>query len=241
MARGSGTRVYNRGAGQQTVGSTAVAGGARIQSATIGGQNANVMLPAAHIGALCLYHHGGGETETAIQYSGDKAGIFAALIAAGWIVAGSAAHGQSFTTQTPLDDYSALYGYVNTNWPCPKVVHLGQSLGGLTALNMIAQRTVPSVGFCGIYPCTTTYNGFVTTPGFDPNTNTASLYAGIPARFYASPDDTTVPKATNSDVMSGRLSGSGAENTVVVCSGAHGDASHFQPSDVLAFMSRCVA
>lgn len=78
------------------------------------------------------------------------------------------------------------------------------------------------------------------TTGYDPNLNTGRSYRGIPMRFYASPGDTTINKTTNTDVLAGLVAGIASENTVIVCSGNHGDPSHFQPADTVAFCQRCV-
>jgi hypothetical protein len=64
---------------------------------------------------------------------------------------------------------------------------------------------------------------------------------GVPLRFYASAGDTVVPKAQNTDPFAARVAAHHAEADVVVCSGDHGDISHFQSADLLAFFGRCVA
>jgi hypothetical protein len=73
----------------------------------------------------------------------------------------------------------------------------------------------------------------------DPELRPASQYPDIPVRFYASPGDTAVPMAPNSDLFSQKWDGKTSEHEVVVCSGNHGDPSHFQPDDFLAFLMRC--
>jgi hypothetical protein len=60
-------------------------------------------------------------------------------------------------------------------------------------------------------------------------------------RFYASPDDTSVSKAQNSDAMATLVGAYAAENDVVACTGNHGDASHFQSADLRDFFTRCLA
>jgi len=66
-----------------------------------------------------------------------------------------------------------------------------------------------------------------------------SRFADVPMRFYASPADIVVNMQSNALALSVELQGLSAENTVVSCAGGHGDSSHYQASDVIAFFERC--
>jgi hypothetical protein len=73
------------------------------------------------------------------------------------------------------------------------------------------------------------------TNGNDPALKWGAAFRLVPMRFYASPGDTVVPKAGHTDVLAALVATSARESAVVVCTGNHGDPSHFQPSDYLAF------
>ena len=78
------------------------------------------------------------------------------------------------------------------------------------------------------------------TAGHDPVLLAAAKFHGLRLRFYASAADVTVNKVANSDQMQTLVAGQATESVVVVCSGVHGDPSHFRPVDYSAFVNRCV-
>lgn len=157
------------------------------------------------------------------------------------------------------------YKYLRDHYAMRNLILWGTSMGSLATLNVLMRREIPNViGWLGTYPATNLAGLFnnnvganapairtaygiasdgsdysVKTAGHDPNLALAPLFRGIPMRFYASPADTTVSKATNSDAFAASVAPYVPEATVVTCSGNHGDASHFQPSDYIAFFDRC--
>jgi hypothetical protein len=214
---------------------------------------------------VVLHSHGIGDDQTAVLTS-EKLACTTAMLDAGYIVAGSNTHGANWGSQIAADDLAALDKYVRDNYNVKGVAIWGQSMGGHAGLLAVAHSKVKGVvGFLGTYPsCSlaSTYaagtyassidtsfgitgSGIATyankTYGNDPALLPAVGFKHVPMRFYASPSDTTIAKANNSDVLSALIAGSSRENTVVVCTGAHGDASHFQPSDYVAFLARCFA
>lgn len=232
----------------------------------IGGQPAEVMVPANRNGYLVIHYHGHGENQTAMRTdTWNKWPITQDLLAAGYMVAGSAAQSNNWGNPASVADYEALYAYVNGRWGVTKVLHLSQSMGGLSGLNTIAHGVVPAHGWAGIFPACSLSSMFASnagtyaasiraaygiasdgsdystkTSGSDPMTVSASLFTGVPMRFYASSSDTVATKADNSDAFSARVGSLTPEETVVACTGSHGNASHFQSSDLLAFFARCV-
>jgi hypothetical protein len=78
------------------------------------------------------------------------------------------------------------------------------------------------------------------TAGYDPMLRNANLFNGIRMRFYASADDVVVGKTENSDAMNTLVTGHATETEVVACTGTHGDPSHFQASDYVSFLDRCI-
>lgn len=212
---------------------------------------------------VILYAHGASEDHTSITTDGMKSATINALMDAGYIVASTNAHGNNWGNQSSVDDFNALAKYVRSNYNVKGMAMWSQSMGGLTGLQVVTQGNVDLVGWLGTYPVCNLANlyslgtyvsqintaygitgsGLLTyanqTNGHDPVLKSAKAYKDIPMRFYASPSDTVVPKANNADALSAIVANSRSEAVTVVCSGNHGDASHFQPSDYAAFFNRC--
>ena len=60
--------------------------------------------------------------------------------------------------------------------------------------------------------------------------------AGKRMMFFASPTDTVVPKASNTDACAAAAKAAGADVTVVHVAGEHGDQSAFRPDVVVEFL-----
>lgn len=77
------------------------------------------------------------------------------------------------------------------------------------------------------------------TAGHDPVRDFSGANFTIPVRFTSSPSDTVVPKVSNTDAWRTIITPyATTENSLMVTSGEHGDASNFMPSDVKAFFDR---
>jgi pimeloyl-ACP methyl ester carboxylesterase len=211
---------------------------------------------------LVIYCHGAGETSLDAFTNTNEVVVTSALVAAGYIVASSNGGGPNlWGNQTTQDAYAALYTYLAARYNITKVLFVGQSMGGLVSLNLIAAGTVPLVaGWYGIYPAAnlaSMYSGAFTaqietaygfsgganyaaaTSGYDPVLEAAAAYAGIRYRMSASAGDTVVPKATNTDAFVALINGTVPESSILTASGDHGDSSAFNAADVLSFFSRC--
>lgn len=216
---------------------------------------------------LVIYHHGAGETVVHVVTNPLTDASITAIRAAGYMVASSTAHGDNCGNAASLADYVELYRYCADVWKINRVMCIGQSMGSLPALSAVASKTIPIKGYLGIYPvCSLLYfyestyssGAFPTmiksaygiagdgsdyaakTTGYDPMLVTASKYAGVRMRFYASASDLVVGKSENSDAMATLVTGYATEFEVIACSGNHGDPSHFQPTDYVDFLNRCV-
>jgi len=229
---------------------------------TVSGQAAMYLLPTVEqSGTLVIYHHGVGETKSAWLDDALKYGVCKALLQQGHILAGSTAHGNNWGIQLSITDYINLYNDAAARYAISKVVFLSQSMGGLSGLLCVADGTIPVAGWYGIYPVCNLKNMYdagtftavirseygiaaddsdydARTAGHDPVLLSGALFT-IPMRFTASASDTVVNKTANADSMSTLVAATTPEEAVVVCSGDHGDASHFQPGDVVAFFDRC--
>ena len=262
------------GSGGSASGGTAGLKYSRVDATdTVTGQAIMVLVPnsnsanpynSANPTGVIFYVHGAGEDQTGLVTETVKFACRDALLDAGYILAGSAAHGAAnWGNQPSVDDYNALDLYIRANYNVKSVALWGQSMGGLDTLSAIAQGKFPVSGALLTYPVCNLANlhllgvytsainaaygitgaGIYTyanqTYGMDPCLKAATAYRDIPMRFYASAGDTVVPKANNTDVLRAIVANSRAESTVVLCTGNHGDASHFQPSDYVAFFARC--
>ena len=228
-----------------------------------------IRLPAGYDSTVAtpviLYHHGVGGNEDAPFRDTNLRATTLALLAAGYVVASSDAGNDldnwgNWGNQAAIDSYLSLYKYVHSQITVSGVLVLSQSMGGLTGLLSIAAGDISVDGWAGIYPAcnladmyTGVYSGNIDTAysisgdyaaktaGHDPLLLPASSWSGVPMRFYASPSDTVVDSANNSDAFSALVAGDVPESTVVAATGDHGDASHFQNADLIAFFARCLA
>lgn len=230
--------------------------------ATIGAQDIMILVPDgynASVGApLILYHHGSGEDATAMVTDAKKADCVAALTGAGYLLAGADAQQYGWGNDASLADYEALYTYVVTNYNVTSVHCWGQSMGGLSGLLSVADGIIPYISWLGTYPYINLQyaydNGFAEyiedayglqeggsdyaagTAGHDPCLMDGTAFT-IRLRFYASEADA---KAQNTDTFHAIIDNFAIEHVVVTCTGIHGDESHFQPADYLAFFNRAI-
>lgn len=228
---------------------------------TAGGQNVRILVPDNYVASAVVYHHGVGETYTALTADSLKADVVARLLADGYLLAGSTAAGDNWGNQAGLDAYAALQSYLVTNYAPTKTAIFSQSMGGCTGLLTAALGGY--VAWFGIYPACSlasmfasnagTYAGQIRTAfgiaangsdystktaGFDPALLSGSAFVRLPMRFWASAGDTVVGKTANTDAMRTVVASSKAESDVTVCTGDHGDTSHFNPQEVSDFLAR---
>lgn len=226
---------------------------------TVGGNACRIQVPAVQNGGLVMYYHGSSGTQDSYVDSLHLA-ITTELNARGWVVAASYAAGNNWGNAAGLAAHQALYDYVIAAYRIAKIVHWGVSMGGLAALSLVANQTVRADGLMLVYPVidlahmqANSYlqsgindayvanNGNFATKsaGYDPMQRTTSLYLGIPMRFYASAADTIVPKTNHTDAFRTKIAATTAEYGLQVCTGDHGDTSHFQTQDAADFVTRC--
>jgi hypothetical protein len=219
---------------------------------------------------LVIWCHGRGGAAT--DYTGSiRAATATALLDAGYMVGGTAAHGDNFGNDASLADIKAFYDMVHAAYPVSDVIMWGESMGALDALLISAGvKSVPTVRgamiFSGVCSLANAYAGIgdvgftaqintafgITgsspntyaelTAGYDPALRTTSDYASKRFRFTGSASDSTATKASHMDVMTAAISGVTAECVSVTSTGGHSDASQYaDTSAILAFVARCVA
>lgn len=208
---------------------------------------------------VIMYHHGVGEDERALLKDRLKQECVKALLDAGYILCGSNAHGNNWGSVDAQLDYMELHKYMSSKYKVTRVCFWSQSMGGMSGL--LSLRNIPKVqGWLGTYPVADIADLYK-QPRFQGQIEAAFEFKGqkdfplatnlynpifsdmkkitVPrVRFYASPEDTVVPKATNTDPMS-KLFGKRKENVVITCRGEHGDSSHFVPKEYVDFFNRC--
>lgn len=225
-----------------------------------GTHSVHLYSPATPNGQLVIYHHGTGEDDESPVSALPLASVTAALLDAGYHVAADQAHGTAWGNDKALQDYADTYAWVLAQGVAPTATKfLAASMGGISALLCIAQARIPNVThFAGIYPATNlaacynisslksainnAYGGAAAYPvnsvGHDPMLYDPAVYTGVRFRCWASTGDTTVKKVDNADAFSALVAPVTAEASVVACTGNHGDPSHYQPADVVAFFAR---
>jgi hypothetical protein len=200
---------------------------------------------------LVIYHHGTGETWNAIETGIYKPTLICALGAAGYMVAGTNAHGENWGKEPAIRDYVNLHAAVAGRNHVDGVMYLAVSMGGLSGLVALARRVVPDVrAFAGIYPVTNLGYAYFDSDAFSPRIEAAyrapptpsqdpmSLdpadFAGVPMLFWASYGDTRVPRVDNTDAFLRRL-GHPPNVRVITTTGEHGDPSNFDADTLLDF------
>jgi pimeloyl-ACP methyl ester carboxylesterase len=187
--------------------------------------------------------------------------FYQTLVNAGYIVASGDDAGNDWGNQGGVTATYNLIEWVKNHYNVRGVFLFGESMGSLGCLNFINQYQDVVSGYVGLFPVTglvNMTNGFWTfitnafgignystaTTGFDPETlingvNSPDRYRNVPMRFYCSPSDNTVLQASNTwYFVTNVVQGYVPEATIVECTGAHGDASHYQTNDVLSTLAR---
>lgn len=229
--------------------------GLRRHTLVIDGQKALVLTPPDlepdTPAPLVLYHHGVGEDWQTIERSNSRRPTICALGAAGYIIAGSDAHGENWGKPQAIDDYAKLYLAIAAERPISDVMLLSMSMGGLSGLLTLGYRAVPDVrAWVGISPVTNlgysyfdhedfprriarAYSGTPSTLQ-DPMSLDPAAFAGVPMLAWASYDDARVPRAQNIDAFLAHI-GDPPTARVITSRGNHGDPSHQDPAAVVAF------
>lgn len=224
----------------------------------IGGQDALILTPPGlepeAEAPLVIYHHGRGEDWNAIESRNNLLSTMCALGAAGYVIAGSHAHGNNWGNQEAIDDYVALHDMIAAERPIRDVMFLSVSMGGLSGLVTLARGVIPDVrAWIGIAPVTNlgyfyfdddeirpqveaAYGG-PPDPEHDPMALDPAVFRGVPMLLWASYEDETVPRTENADRFLEHL-GEHADAQMITLFGSHGGFSEqpaFSPDEVVAF------
>ena len=194
---------------------------------------------------LLIYCHGQGGTQNE-PWTLDFAPLRTPSIDAGWIWAASNMAGANFGNAAGVTSISQLIAWVKTHYTVTDIVLYGVSMGGLPAMNYIANGGYDPLlrGFVGgvagqsladlfnNVPSTKaaikTAWGFAAdgdygtaTAGGDPMLRTTSLYAGLRYCWFASFEDTLLSPTPHSVAMRDKLASVATEATLQTTTGDH--------------------
>lgn len=226
---------------------------------TVNGQNARVYLPTGYRKnyaiPFVMMFHGAGETDV---LNSEQTAFVNAVNAAGYAVTSCAYHGNAYGSADVMADYAALFSLITKTYAVNGIVILGDSMGGVAALNVI-QRVVAG-GVLGVYLTRPVYNlrnrwdngrqsdirpaygiaadgsDYATkTAGYDPALEPLWKFRSLPFHIRTSPSDTQVVPSIHGLKLAAAL----APYSVVTtseASGPHGDPSHYATAPFLTFM-----
>lgn len=211
---------------------------------------------------VVLYNHGWANDASQIN-SSVLVPTRDALLDRGWIVAAPNAHGNAWASQPAVDDSVRLAAYCAALWNVTDMLLLGGSMGGLTTLLLYGLNAIPKARACAaidpaanlawmaqnsqfateiqtLYGASSAADAPGKVLGHDPCQLPAGSYGGKRLRLYASPTDTVVPQASNTDSFAARFAAEPVEITTVAVTGGHFTADHFRASDIVAFYDRAL-
>jgi pimeloyl-ACP methyl ester carboxylesterase len=220
----------------------------------IDGQEALVMKPDQPTNSLVVYVHGAGGTAATIE-QGQDLGLAEELLARGFAVAGTAAHGTLNWGDPPsVQDYVRLIKRLHYR----HVFLLAESLGGLDGMQLL-ERVHPTA-FAAIYPVCNArvvyrnaqalarsgesighelVQGSLETYGGPPPERLSPVrpgdVEGLPVLIWASPADRVVPFQQDAATCASELKKGGASVRLVRTVGDHGDPSNFRPRWLATF------
>lgn len=191
-------------------------------------------------GILVVYVHGAGGDASDVRDGPVKA-LVGPLLNAGYTVTAATAGGDNWGSAASLTTYQQTAERLGFH----RTVILAQSMGGLDGLRLVDR--LGAVAFAGLFPVCNLAS--MSSGPFGSRVKKAvgqppagltlpSHLRGLPMIFWASPGDTVVPKAQNTDACAAAARRGGASVTVVQTTGDHADPSNYQPGRLLAFLQR---
>lgn len=208
---------------------------------------------------LLLACHSAGRTGSD-PFGTEGNACIASAQAAGYLVAASTAQGDGWGNAASCTDYLNLITYCEATYSVTGIMLWGSSMGGLAALTLCgylrpakirgALLIQPVCDLDATYHDHTAFDTSINTAygmgswnagtvgNYDPFDRPASEYAGLRYRFYASPSDTYVSKALNTDAMAAKIASVATEAAVVAVTGDHGDPSHWSWAAFAPFIAR---
>lgn len=217
-----------------------------IERFTVDGQPAVLLTPEPRTPKVVVYTHGSGETVETIFRDPAKRQIFRTLLSNGYALAATDAHGDNWGSPASERDQLGLVSELRRRGFTDLYV-IALSMGGFNGLQLLDE--VPVKAWAGIFPACDLasvisvgiYPGQIRA-AYDTSARDAALRrspiavdppAGLPMRFWASPEDRVIPKARNTDVCAELARRHGANVEVTTTSGDHGDPSNYDAEGIL--------
>lgn len=185
------------------------------------------------------------------------------LIAEGCVVARCNYHGNHYGQPEAIQDMIEVYETACKTLPIGGVLLLGNSMGGMLALNALTTRAIP--GVCGLYLTDPVANladryeserkamiqaayGIASngsnystkTAGYDPMLRDWSDYRGIPIAITGSTGDDLVPFNQNGLKLYDKLSSHNDVTLYSLSSAGHNQTDRFNIDNLRAFIKKCV-
>ncbi|MFC5126849.1 alpha/beta fold hydrolase [Pseudoclavibacter helvolus] len=249
-------RSLGRASGRLASGVDPVAG--LLQWTSASGQASRLRVPSGYSDVepapLVVWCHGVGNSAATPGAYTDP------LSTAGALLGSSHMHGDSYGNAASLNDLYDVVAHAVANAAISGVVLVGNSMGGVAALNALTRNVLPSI--IGVYltdPVVSLRQRYdngraaeinaafdlanaseyaAKTAGFDPALAGASAFAGVPIRVLASSGDTSVPLISHGAVLQEKLGGQ-VELTDLGTAG-HNTPDRFDGADLVSFIRRCV-
>ena len=229
-------------------------GAPRTVELTVGGQPAAAIVPATRSPrGLVIYLHGYGGDHRSLQRGADEARVAQRLVAEGYVVAASDAHGDAWGNAASQQAYVDLAAQLTRRYATPRTFLWAVSMGTVAALQLLAHDRIPRLaGLAAVCPVTDlgfvvdsefqplvrqAYGGRLPTGTENPALLPAEDFRGDHIRFYVASHDQTVPTELNAGEFTPRV-GPVADVTIVPCQGGHIDPSCFQPDDLTDWFDR---
>ncbi|MCZ4649466.1 hypothetical protein O4106_21835 [Rhodococcus pyridinivorans] len=212
---------------------------------------------------LVVATHGTGGSDATLD-SGDGAKVRDALLDAGYVVVAGNLHGNTWGNAVGMADLANLYAWCSTVWNVTDTMFFGQSQGGGVVTVATRRKVIPTLRAVAAVAPAVNYQ-WVSDSGsssaairaaFDATAATFAEksspyapfaavpadYAGMHVKLWASPEDTTTPKAQHSDRFSALgLTSRMASFGVTTVTGEHLSTDHYRPGEVVDFYADALA
>ena len=209
------------------------------------------MPPTSHPKGIAVYFHG---QNGGVDNRMDEPWL-QSLVRAGWVVASSDFHTDSWGNEASTEDTTNLLAWAESEThDLPVRLYVSGSMGGTVSLNAMTHAGLAPPCWYGVKPAvdlTTMQNvpgavriireAFGGDVPFDRNpVNTIDqLPTSTRYRMVTSPGDTWVRESENTDKLAAGLRARGADVGVLRVHGTHDDPSHFDVDDLLRFAAGC--
>jgi len=212
-----------------------------IETLDAGGP-AVLALPKSKTRRVVIYMHGAAADGNALFSTDLRDETAAGLLRAGYAVAGADAGGNAWGAPESRSDYRELARTLSARGLTERYL-LAESMGALSGFPLVTSLKARAV--VAVYPvCDARTVRKVFAESIDAAYKNEPIASVQPVHFrrgsarllfLASPGDTLVPKATNTDVCAADARSRGLKVSTIETSGDHADASNWKPEPIVRF------